>query len=371
MKKVLSIPCLCLFLLAACFQQKKEFHHLPPKRVPLFILEKQDCRVTYTFPVVLRGSHSVEVRPLVRGRIIRMGWLEGEPVKEGQLLFELDPEPCQAALKEAESLARAARAHLEDARLEYQSRETLRRSNHVSEVDLQHCRYRLEKAQAEWEAAEAKREEAQTHLRNTQIYSPLQGVAGMSPFRCGSLVDPQMEQPLVIVSDTGKMDAFLSLSEQERRLLQKAGRNDSLLETLRKNWEVSLLTDGGKVLSMDGCVESVSGVVDEGTGAISVKFSFLNPDGLLLHGSTSRLKLTSVRKDALVIPRVATFSLQERTFVWVVRGGMAVSREIRTEECENHRSCVVTSGLEPGECIIASGAGLVREGETILSLEQS
>lgn len=362
MKTLFLLVCMSLFLLLSCRQKGEKEPSSAARALPLLCLEEQEGRTERIFPVTLQGYHSVDVRPLVRGRVIRMNWKEGDPVEEGQILFELDPEPCQAALKEAEASARAARVRYDDALLEYRSREILRGKGVVSEVELQHVHNRLASAQAEWEAAEARREQAATNLKNTRVESPLRGVAGMSPFRCGSLVEPQMEQALVTVSDTRLMLATLSLSEEERLSLMK--NRSTLAHALRENCEVALLTREGKVLQ-GGEVDSISGIVDEGTGVVTVKWAFPNPDGALLHGASAYVRLTFVKPGSIVIPRAATFSLQDRTYVWVVKEGRAVSREIQTEVGADRRSCIVTSGLCAGESIIASGAGLVREGELI------
>ena len=131
--------------------------------------------------------------------------------------------------------------------------------------------------------------------------------------------------------------------------------------------EVQLLLPNGQFYSQTGRVESISGIVDETTGAVSVCALFDNSDGILLSGGTGKIVMPAVRKNAIVIPQEATYEIQDKVYVYKVVGGKTASTIIQVEPQNNGKEYVVVSGLKEGDVIIAKGAGFVEEGTRIVN----
>ena len=149
--------------------------------------------------------------------------------------------------------------------------------------------------------------------------------------------------------------------------MQYLSEYQSLSEAVRNFPEMQLQLSNGMVYDQTGHVESISGVVDERTGAVSVCARFDNPNGMLLSGGTGKVILPTSLHNAIVIPQEATYDIQDKVYVVKVVEGKAVASMIQVESATDGKSYVVTDGLKAGEVIIAKGAGFVREGTKINS----
>ena len=129
--------------------------------------------------------------------------------------------------------------------------------------------------------------------------------------------------------------------------------------------ELRLQFPSGRFYEHTGRVESISGIIDEQTGAVSVCALFDNPDGTLLSGGTAKVVMPTIHLNAIVIPQEATYSIQDKVFVMKVVDGKAVSSIVQVESQNNGKDYVVTDGLSAGDVIVAKGPGFVQEGETI------
>ena len=226
------------------------------------------------YTATLRGRQFVEVRPQVSGIITEIKINEGDAVHKGQTLFIIDQVPYKAALETAVANVKSAEAKLATARLSAESKAELFKEQVVSEFDLQTAKNEL---------AEAEAALAQTNARNdlsyTEVKSPVDGVASMIPYRVGALVSSTISEPLVSVSDDQEVYAYFSMSENQiLDLLQQYG---SLQKAMSQMPDVELTLSNGKAYVQQGKIDAISGTVDESTGAISLRASFSNPDGLL------------------------------------------------------------------------------------------
>ena len=199
------------------------------------------------------------------------------------------------------------------------------------------------------------------------VKSPVNGVASMIPYRVGALVNSNISQPLVTVSDDSKIFAYFSMAENQMLdLIQEYG---SLKEAIKDMPEVELIMSNGKTYKHKGKINAVSGTISASTGSVSFRAVFPNPERLLRDGGSGTVIIPSVHEDCIIIPQTATFELQEKIFVYKVIDGKASSAVITIMPQNNGVEYIVESGLEVGDVIIAEGAGLVREGATIRTSE--
>ena len=315
------------------------------------------------YTATLRGRQFVEVRPQVSGIITEIKINEGDAVHKGQTLFIIDQVPYKAALETAVANVKSAEAKLATARLSAESKAELFKEQVVSEFDLQTAKNELAEAEAALAQAKAQETNARNDLSYTEVKSPVDGVASMIPYRVGALVSSTISEPLVSVSDDQEVYAYFSMSENQiLDLLQQYG---SLQKAMSQMPDVELTLSNGKAYVQQGKIDAIS--VDESTGAISLRASFSNPDGLLRNGGSGTVLIPTVRKNCIVIPQTATYELQNRVFVYKVVEGKAKSAPVEVFKLNNGTEYIVESGLNSGDVIIAEGAGLVREGTIIES----
>jgi len=329
----------------------------------LLTIELTDQQVDLEFPAQIKGASDIRIIPRVDGYIREVKVKEGDIVREGQLLFVIDQVAYRAAVQQAKAGVLQAESRLARVRQEYESKKILLQKNVVSEIDVQQSKRDLDVEVANLAAAQALLESAQNDLSFTELRSPSDGVIGMIPYRQGDFVGPNIENGLTIVSDNREMYVYFSLSES--KVMAYISQYSSMREAIDSMPEVSLLLPGGNLYSHKGKVVSVSGIVDERTGAVSVRAVFPNNEGLLLSGSSARVRMERLLEDVIVIPQEATFEVLDKVYVYVVEDSIAKSRIINIERLNDGNSFVVTSGLKAGEVIISKGASLIKEGAKI------
>lgn len=311
----------------------------------------------------LDGQQVVEVRPQVSGLITRICIDEGQKVRKGQVLFVIDQVPYQAALAEATANVKSAEANLATAKLNLESTEVLREKNVVQDYDLNTARNELAVAEAALAQAQAQEMSARNNLSYTEVKSPVDGVASMIAYRVGALVSSSISEPLVTLSDDSNVYAYFSLNESQITSLTE--QYGSLDEFMKRMDNVELQMAGGKMYGEKGHISAVSGIVTTGTGTVVLRADFPNDRGLLRSGGSATVMVPTTLAQAVVIPQSATYELQNKTFVYKVVNGKAQSAPVTLYRLNNGTEYVVEEGLQPGDVIIAEGAGLVKEGVNV------
>lgn len=311
----------------------------------------------------LDGQQVVEVRPQVSGLITRICIDEGQKVRKGQVLFVIDQVPYQAELAEATANVKSAEANLATAKLNLESTEVLREKNVVQDYDLNAARNELAVAEAALAQAQAQEMSARNNLSYTEVKSPVDGVASMIAYRVGALVSSSISEPLVTLSDDSNVYAYFSLNESQITSLTE--QYGSLDEFMKRMEDVELQMAGGRMYGEKGHISAVSGIVTTGTGTVILRADFPNDRGLLRSGGSATVMVPTTLAQVVVIPQSATYELQNKTFVYKVVNGKAQSAPVTLYRLNNGTEYVVEEGLQPGDVIIAEGAGLVKEGVNV------
>lgn len=350
-----------VFIIVSCNSTGEQNEKSPDYQ--MMVIKPGSKTLLTNYVSVIKGKQNVEIRPQINGIIMEIRIEEGAAVRKGEILFVIDQAPYRAALKMAAANVKSAEAKLATARMTVDSKEALRKENVVSDFDLQTSRNALLEAQATLEQAEAQRSNAATNLSYTEIKSPVNGVAGMIPYRVGALMDSHIAEPLVTVSDDEEVYAYFSMTEnQVLDIIQQQGSLDKLIQNAT---EVKLRLGNGTLYAHAGKIDAVSGTIEPGTGTVSIRAVFPNPERLLRNGGTGQVVLSTSKTDCIVIPQSATYEIQNRRFVYKVVDGKAVSTPIEVENTNDGKEYIVTSGLQEGDTIISEGAGLVREGAVV------
>ena len=319
--------------------------------------------LTRDYTAVINGRQSVEIRPQVSGTITNVCIEEGAKVSKGQTLFVIDQVPYQAALQTALANVKSAEASVATAKMTANSKENLFEEHVVSAFDLQTARNSLLEAEAALEQAQAAETSARNDLSYTEVKSPVDGVASMIPYRVGALVDASITTPLTTVSDDEEMHVYFSMTENQ--ILTLVRESGTLEEAMKQMPEVSLRLSDGLMYTHKGKIDAISGTIDTGTGAVSLRATFPNPERMLRNGGSGTIVFPYRMDSVLVVPQEATYEIQDKVFVYRVVDGKATSASVTVFPVNDGKEYIVTQGLKAGDVIVAEGAGLLQEGTPI------
>lgn len=317
-----------------------------------------------SYPATIKGKQDVEIRPKVSGFITKLCVDEGATVRKGQALFIIDPVQYQATAKAAEAAVQLAEANVATQRLTVNNKKELHAKKFISDSDLEIAQNQLASMEASLAQAKANLMSAKDNLAFTTVTSPSDGVVGTIPFRLGSLVSSSTSTPLTTVSDISEMYVYFSMTEKQ--LLALTRESHDIAEALSKMPAVGLKLADGSLYDQKGKVETVSGVIDQNTGSVSMRATFPNPGRILRSGGTGVISIPTITKDAILIPQKATYEIQDKKFVYVVgKDSKIKSTEIGVLSLNDGQNYVVTSGLKAGDRIVVDGVSTLKDNTEI------
>jgi membrane fusion protein (multidrug efflux system) len=301
-----------------------------------------DTDVTREYVCQIRAIQHIELRALESGYLQNIFVDEGQLVKKGQRMFQILPTLYQAELRKAEAEAAFVQ-------IEYENTKRLADKNIVSPSELALAKAKLDKANAALELAKV-------HLGFTEIRAPFDGIMDRLRVRRGSLVEEG--ELLTTLSDNSKMWVYFNVNEAEY-LDYKSRTNNRDAAT------VKLIMANGKPFAQTGVVETIEADFNNETGTIAFRATFPNPEGLLRHGETGKVLMTSRLPNALVIPQKATFEILDKKYVFVVDKDDVVRTRQISVATELPQVYVVESGLTDKDKVLLEGLRKVKDGEKI------
>lgn len=342
------LACLCAVALSSCEPEGEPLEgghgaHAGPHGGTPHVLTtnpvRQDVTVTRDYVAQIRAIQHIEVRALERGYLQDIFVDEGRTVAEGSTMFQIMPLLHQAELERAEAEAQYAK-------IEYENTKLLADDGVVSPTELALADAKVHKADAEAQLA-------RLHRGLTEIKAPFEGIMGRFHVRLGSLVDEG--ELLTTLSDNRKVWVYFNVSEAEYLQYQASREGAAPLE-------VELVMANGELFPRPGLVETIEADFNNETGNIAFRATFENPDGLLRHGQTGKVRVSTVLEDVVVVPQKATFEVLDKRYVYTVDETSTVhSRPIVVAE-ELPHLFVLDGGLAPEETIVLEGIRKVRDG---------
>lgn len=321
-------------------------------------LQPTNSALETTYPALIKGKTDIAIRPQVSGFITKVCVDEGQQVRKGQTLFILDQVQYQAAVEQAQASVNSARTAVNTAQLTADTKKSLLDKNIISNYEWQLADNQLQTAKAALAQAEAGLVTARKNLAYTVVTAPSDGVVGVIPNREGSLASPSSAQPLTTVSDNSEVYAYFSLTEKDLLDLSNNGQR-SIKSAVDSMPAVKLRLADGVLYPFEGKVATVSGVIDNTTGAASVRALFPNPSGMLRSGSTGNVVMPFEEENVIVIPQKATYELQDHRFVYLVNDSNIVrSVPVEISPVNDGKNYVVLSGLKAGDRIAVEGVGV-------------
>lgn len=326
-------------------------------------IKPSDISLQSSCPASINGRQDIDIYPKITGFIEKVCFNEGEQVKKGQTLFIIEQVQYQAALQTAQANVEAAKAGVATAQLSYDSKKVLFNREVVSQFELSMAENQLLTAKAQLSQAEAQETDAKNNLSYTLVKSPANGIAGTIPFREGTLVSPTMPKALTTVSDNSSMYVYFSMAESQLlNLLRDYGTTARALEEMP---DISLRLTDGDMYTHTGRIETISGVIDQSTGSVSLRAVFPNTEGLLRSGGSGNIIMPFQYENAIVIPQNITIEIQDKNYVYKVIDGVATQVPITVSKNSNGVDYIVESGLSYGDIIISEGVGMLRNGTPV------
>jgi RND family efflux transporter MFP subunit len=347
-----------------------------PTAVEVVQVEQKDVPIFGEWIGTLDGFTNADVRAQVTGYLLRQSYQEGAFVKKGQLLFEIDPRPFQAALDQAEGQLAQAKAMHANAQaiqgrteLDVNRYTPLAKEQAASQQDLDNAiqnnmaaKASVATAQAQITTAAAAVETAKINLDFTRLVAPIDGIAGHAQLQVGALVDPSTG-PVTSVSTVDPIKVNITVSEPEYLAWNKRFPTETSRLAADKSLRLELILADGSSYPHDGTFYFADRSVNESTGAIRIAGLFPNPGNILRPGGYGKVR-TAVRiqHNALLVPQRAVTELQGGYEVAVVDDENKVN--IRTVKVGDRvgSQWIVADGLKPGERVVVEGLQKLRPG---------
>jgi membrane fusion protein (multidrug efflux system) len=375
MKSILSLSLKALVLPAALWSStscgKKDSQQAaapPPPAVVVAEVEQRTVPIFVENVAQTAAAFTVEIRARVQGFLIDAPFQEGGSVKKGDLLFQIDPKPYQAAVDQAKANVAKAEATLDRANADVKRLEPLVKQSAISEQDLDNNRATAKVAEADLLAQKALLTTAELDLGYTEMRAPFDGTIGARLVDVGNYVGSSADSTLLaIVSTLEPMRVHFNVSEGNFLRFQRRFIGDlAAQEKHSAGMTFHLILGDGSVYEHTGKFEFADRALDARTGTLKIVVSFPNPEGLLKPGQFGRVRaMTEERPDAVLVPQRAVLTTQSVQSVMVVGEGNKV--EQRTIKTSNRFEdyFIVTEGLAKGERVILEGLQKARPGMAV------
>ena len=359
---ILLLTALCAAAAASC-GKKEEPVGVGPEVVVAPVVKK-DVDVYTEWVGTTTGLVNAQIYPKVQGYLLNQAYEDGSLVKEGDLLFRIDPRQFQAAVDQALGQLGRAQAALGKSELDVKRYTPLAAEGAVSQQELDDAIQARAANRAEVESTKAALENARLNLDWTRVLSPITGIAAIATAQVGDLVSPTTL--LTSVSQLDPIKVTVPISEAEyMRFASRKGESD---EASRRRQELGLelVLAGGIVYPERGRMSVAGLAVDQTTGTINVQGIFPNPDNLLRPGQYAKVRaVTDILPDALVIPQRAVRDLQGVSQVAVLGAEDKVGfRNVKLGPATGSDT-VVLEGLAPGDRVVVEGLQKIRDGMTV------
>ena len=358
---VLSAVAICL---SACKGKPHPGSTAPPL-VEVATVSQADVPIYHDWIGVLEGFVNAHIRAQVSGYLVSQNYKEGDPIKKGDLLFQIDPRPFQAALDQAKGQLSQAQAKFGKTQLDVKRYAPLVKDKAVSQEEYDDAVQANLEAEATVAAAKAQVEQAQLNLEFTRIVSPIDGIASIANGQIGDLVGPTTGE-LTTVSTVDPIKAYYNVTEQAYINFTKLFITESDRYTRLGQLEIELILSNGEVYPLKGKIYAADRQISPTTGALRVAALFPNPNAALRPGEFGRIRVRfDLAKSALLVPQKAVSELQGTYQVAVVEADSTVHiQPVKVGE-RSGKFWVIQEGLKPEQRVVVEGIQKVKEGTVV------
>lgn len=327
----------------------------------ILTLQLENATVEQSYPASLEGKINVDIRPQVSGYIDKIYVDEGAFVNAGQPLFKVNESVYREQKNTALASLNAAKSQLVTAKLELDKYEKLSQRKVVADFQYEKAKAAYESAKAAVGQQQALVASADLNMGFTVIKAPVSGYVGRIPKRIGNLVSPTDAQALTTLSQVDEVYAYFSVPEAEILNISETKPGKTLLEKLKNFQHIALQMANGSIYDQKGKIDMMDGQFDKGTGSVTIRASFPNPQGLLRSGNTGRIILTDQQAGVFRIPVLATLEMQDKIFVGVLDKGNMVNRIQLDNYTKSGDYYLTKTGFKSGDRIVANELGSIPE----------
>jgi membrane fusion protein (multidrug efflux system) len=354
----LTMLVLLATMIAGC---KKEAAVTGPTEVEVAEAAKQEVKVEREWVGSMDGSVNAVIRAQVQGYLVKQLYTEGQFVKQGQVLFQIDPRTFQATVDQAKAEVAQKKARWDQTQANLARIKPLAEQNAVSKKDLDDAIGNESSAHSAYDSAKAALDKAQLDLGFTRITSPISGIAGIAKAQIGNLVGPGTVEELTTVSTVDPIKVWVPISEQEFLHAQASKPVPG-----QPKRQIQLVLSDGTVYPKQGEFGFADRQVDAMTGTLKLAVLFPNPGNVLRPGQYAKVRavMESI-PGAVVVPQRAVNELQGNFQVAVVGADNKVAIRTVKPGVKTGSLVVISEGLQPGERIVVEGLQKVKDGMTV------
>jgi membrane fusion protein (multidrug efflux system) len=346
-------------------ESKQEISTPGPPEVEVTEVVRRDVPIYAEWVAQLNGPNNAQITPRVQGYLLRQDYRDGFFVKKGQLLYEIDPTPFEAALAQAKAQVAVAVANLSNADTNVARDRPLAAQSAIPQKQLDTDVATQAASKAQLDASEAELTQAKLNLSWTKVYSPIEGLAGLTVSQVGNLVGTTTN--MTTISQVNPMWAYFSISESDY-----LSRADSFHQILNGKSIVSpaveFIQANGLIYPQTGRIILVNREIASQTGTIQLVAEFPNKITALRPGGFGRVRIqTGMNNGALLIPQAAVIEVQSIYQVAVVGGDNKVNFRVVKVGNRVGTDWIINDGLKLGEKVIVQGFMKLRDGMQVNS----
>ncbi|MBK5398065.1 efflux RND transporter periplasmic adaptor subunit [Pseudomonas sp. TH39(2020)] len=358
---------LVLAIIVSGCTQASDTPESAPVKVSIETLEARPLSVSSELSGRVAAPRIAEVRARVAGVVLKSVFEQGSEVKQGDVLFYIDPAPLQANLDSAVAGLKRAQADATRARLQEQRYRRLISGNAISAQEYDNTRAAAQQAEADVAANQAMVQRARLSLSYSTVTAPISGRIGRALVTEGALVGQNESTPLALIQQLDPIHVDLTQSTRELNELRRSFRSGQVQQLGQDQAKATLIQDDGSLYPLPGKLLFSDITVDPGTGQIILRSEFPNPDLDLLPGSFVRVRLEqAIDQRGISVPqRAIVRNSAGLPQVMLVDDELRVSLKTVQLGAVNHHRWVVTDGLKSGDRIIVEGLQHARPGEKV------
>lgn len=339
-----------------------------PPLLEVFEVTKRDHQLKKSYVAKIEGLREVKVRSNVRGFVAKILVNEGDFVTKNQALIELEDKQALHIFKSREAAVKEAELNTLNAELDVQKLKGLVKDSVESPVKLQKAKTTLAALKARLKVAQSSYNEAKSLFNYRIIKAPVNGYVGRMVSTVGDLVSPSDPLPLTTISNTEKIVAYASLSEQEYLSLINTKYGNTINKKLKMLPKVSLEMGHNNII-LKGAFNGSSGKINPLTGSILLRAQFNTPNNNVLSGSQGKLIVKRSLKNKLTVPTMSAFITNGKIFVYVMGADSVVhQREIKIDN-QIDNMYLLKEGVIEGEIVLGTGIHRVHSGMKIVPIK--
>lgn len=359
-------------LVAACYKEAPPPPQRPAPVVSVVTVTPQTIPLTATFVAQTESSRQVNIVARVSGYLDRIAYQEGDLVKEGQVLFQLDPKPFQAQLEAARGELQSQQARLTTAKANLGRVKPLTEQNALSQADLDRAQGDFDAATAAVYSAQAKVREAELNLGYTTIRSPVTGLTSRSLQRQGSYINAQGDSAnLTYVAAIDPIWVNFSVSQNQMAKWGDEEQKGRIVLPKNRDYEIDIVLSDGRRYPHQGKISFADPSFSQDTGSFLVRAVLPNPTRELRPGMFVTAQVRGAqRPNATLVPQLAVQQGSNGHLVYVVnQSGAAEVRPIVVGDYYGEKDIVILSGLHAGDRVVVDGVLKVVPGRPVKIVE--